>query len=342
MNQKKIRVAVLLGDPTGVGPELVAKALAQGPPPSDVEYVVIGDKRIFDEACRITGTAVSLPDLPRLDENTQLADPVSFYNLSGLAPGQYQYGAVDPKAGKTVLDGIMLAVTLAKRGIVDGFVFAPFNKEAMHKAGSRHLSELELFMEEFDVSDIPGEVSLLDELWLVRVTSHVPLRDVADLITGQRILTTVRLIDRVMRSAGLQNPKIALAGLNPHNGEHGLFGDEELRIIKPAADACRNEGFNVVGPYPSDTLFLRIEKEALNGIVAMYHDQAQIAMKLMGFDRGVTIHGGLPIPITTPAHGTAFDIAGKNIAAPTALMRALDVCIRMARSRRTDTAGGVK
>jgi len=340
MNQKKIRIAVLLGDPTGVGPELVAKALAQGPPPADVEYVIIGDKRVFDEACRITGSTPSLPEVAHIDEETVLPAPVTFHNLPGLAPGEYQYGAVDPKAGKTVLDGIMLAVTLAKRGIVDGFVFAPFNKEAMHKAGSRHLSELELFMEEFDVSDIPGEVSLLDDLWLVRVTSHVPLRDVADLITGQRILTTVRLIDRVMKSAGLHNPKIALAGLNPHNGEHGLFGDEELRIIEPAAEACRNEGYNVVGPYPSDTLFLRIEKEALDGIVAMYHDQAQIAMKLMGFDRGVTIHGGLPIPITTAAHGTAFDIAGKNIAAPTAFLRALDVCTRMARTRSTNAKGG--
>jgi len=166
-------------------------------------------------------------------------------------------------------------------------------------------------------------------LWTSRVTSHVPLRDVADLLTQEKIREVARLLHRTIASSGIAAPRIAVAGLNPHAGEGGLLGTEEIDIIAPVVAQLRSEGFDVIGPLPADTLFVAARRGDFHAVVTMYHDQGQIAMKLMGFERGVTVAGGLPAIITTPAHGTAFDIAGKGTADPGAMREAIRIACEM-------------
>jgi 4-phospho-D-threonate 3-dehydrogenase / 4-phospho-D-erythronate 3-dehydrogenase len=177
---------------------------------------------------------------------------------------------------------------------------------------------------------------VLDGLWTTRVTSHVVLKDVPALITRERILAAIDLAHTTLRDGGTASPRIAVCGLNPHNGDDGSFGREEIEVIGPAVEEARARGYPVTGPFPADTIFLKASD--FDAIVTMYHDQGQIAMKLMGFSRGVTVHGGLPIPIATPAHGTAFDIYGKGSAEIGATQAAFDICVAMAAGRRQRVA----
>jgi 4-hydroxythreonine-4-phosphate dehydrogenase len=212
--------------------------------------------------------------------------------------------------------------------------FTPFNKQAMHLGGLAHEDELRHVAHELGFTGVCGELNVLDELWTARVTSHVPLREVADLITPERVRDAVVLIDGALRAAGKEAPRIAVAGLNPHAGEGGVFGREEIDVIAPGVELARAAGAQVEGPYPADTLFLRARDGRYDAVVSMYHDQGQIGLKLMGFDRGVTVFGGLPIPIATPAHGTAYNIAGRNRADPRAIRQAFNLCTRMAAAHR--------
>jgi 4-hydroxythreonine-4-phosphate dehydrogenase len=175
-----------------------------------------------------------------------------------------------------------------------------------------------------------SEFNILDGLWNARVTSHVPLSAVAGMITEERVLRGLRLTDASLRDAGIAAPRIAVAGLNPHAGDGGNFGHEDDDIIRPAVETARGEGIGAEGPFPADTVFVRATRGAFDAVLTMYHDQGQIAMKLMGFERGVTLHGGLPVPVATSASGSAFDIAGKGVATIEGLQHAFDICARMA------------
>jgi 4-hydroxythreonine-4-phosphate dehydrogenase len=197
-------------------------------------------------------------------------------------------------------------------------------------AGSPFEDELRFFVHELEWSGLHGELNVLDDLWTSRVTSHVPIREVSSLINERRVYEAIVLIDSAMRSYGYTRPRIAVSALNPHSGEGGFFGQEERESIAPAIEKAKAQGIDANGPFSADTIFLRAKRDDFDGIVSMYHDQGQIAMKLMGFERSITINGGLPIPITTPAHGTAHDIAGRGIANSGALKRALFVASRMA------------
>ncbi|MDT8299149.1 MAG: 4-hydroxythreonine-4-phosphate dehydrogenase PdxA, partial [Spirochaetaceae bacterium] len=233
-------------------------------------------------------------------------------------------GKVSALAGQEVLNSLMQAIDLAKRGLIDGIVFAPFNKESMHLAGAKHSSELELFKDEFNRPDIAGEFNILDNLWLARVTSHIPVADIAKNLTIEKIVHTIELLAGEQEQAGIA-PKLAIAALNPHGGENGMFGDEEGRLISPSIAMVKKKhsAWILDGPMPSDTLFPRALKGGYTGVVGMYHDQLQIASKLIGLERGVTFHPGMGVPIATAAHGTAFDIRGTGQANHQALKNAV-------------------
>jgi 4-hydroxythreonine-4-phosphate dehydrogenase len=203
----------------------------------------------------------------------------------------------------------------------------------MKLAGLPHEDELHLFADLLGHTGPLSEINVCGLLWTARVTSHVPLRDVAALITVDKVLQVARLLHRPVAQTGIASPRIAIAGLNPHAGEGGMFGREEIDIIAPAVEQLRAEGLDAVGPFPADTLFVAARRGDFHGVVTMYHDQGQIAMKLMGFERGVTVSGGIPAIITTPAHGTAFDIAGKGIADVGAMREAFRIACQMAGSR---------
>jgi 4-hydroxythreonine-4-phosphate dehydrogenase len=238
------------------------------------------------------------------------------------------------ESGRYVLASIRLAVAAFHADEIDAIVFAPFNKQAMKMAGLPHEDELHYFADLFGNCSLASEINVCGSLWTSRVTSHVPFKDIAGLITVDKICAATSLIHQALLDAGIAAPRIAIAALNPHAGEGGLFGSEENDIIRPAVDEAKKAGIDASGPWPADTLFVSATRGRFDGIVTMYHDQGQIALKLLGFDRGVTVQAGLPCPITTPAHGTAFDIVGTGTANPGAMREAFALACRMAARKR--------
>lgn len=329
MRNDSPRVALLLGDPCGIGPEIVARLLADGLETEGGGMVLIGDAWVLGWGAQVAAVCVDLPvytspeDLPACVPGPLLLSGPSF------APTDHTPGRVNAAAGRYVLETLDYASELALAGVIDGICFASLNKQALHMAGSRQEDDLRYFTERLGVSGYTGEVNTLDNLWTSRVSSHIPLRAVCDHIAVDEILPAIRLIHHTLRGAGVPVPRIAVAGLNPHAGENGLFGSEEIDIIRPAVEAAQQEDIAAAGPFPADTVFLRARRGEFDGVVTMYHDQGQIAMKLLGFERGVTVLAGLPVPITTPAHGTAFDIVGQGMANHAAMRQALRLCLRM-------------
>jgi 4-hydroxythreonine-4-phosphate dehydrogenase len=251
---------------------------------------------------------------------------------TGWPEQEFPYGVLSGGAGKLTIEMLRVAVDLALAQQVDGIVFGPLNKEALSKGGNPHKDELHLLAEWLGDAEV-GEINAAAGLVTTRVTSHIPLKDVAANIRPDRILRAIRMLHRTLREIGVQDGKIGVAALNPHGGEHGLCGSEEVEIIGPTVARAQAEGLPAVGPFPADTIFLRARKGDFQGIVIMYHDQGQIATKLLGFDQGVTIQGGLSVVVATPAHGTAFDIAGKGVANPGAFLEAVRLASHMASAR---------
>jgi 4-hydroxythreonine-4-phosphate dehydrogenase len=311
---RKPRVALLLGDPTGIGPEVVAKLLSSADTLARGEVLVIGDRRQYRRGFEIAG-------LPEVEIH---------FEEYGAADAEYPIGKVSAAAGEYCLGSLRLAIDAMRAGRVDTVVYAPLNKQAMKVSGMAHEDELHYFASLLGYSDTISEINVCGDLWTSRVTSHVPLSAVAGLVTVERICAVTRLLHQALVSAGIRTPRIAVAAINPHAGEGGLFGTEEMTTIGPAVEQLRNSGVSAIGPLPADTLFIAARRGDYDGVVTMYHDQGQIALKLLGFERGVTVSGGLPFPITTPAHGTAFDIAGKGIADVRAMKEAFAIACRMA------------
>ncbi|MGB8434043.1 MAG: 4-hydroxythreonine-4-phosphate dehydrogenase PdxA, partial [Burkholderiales bacterium] len=204
------------------------------------------------------------------------------------------------------------------------------NKQALKLGGLQHTDEQHLLAELLEARGYTVEFNVIDRLWTSRVTSHIPLRDVAGTITSGRVTDAVRVIDNGLRQSGIAKPRIAVAGLNPHAGEGGTLGREEIDAIGPGIERAQAEGIDARGPFPADTVFIAAKRGDFDAVVTMYHDQGQIAMKLMGFDRGVTVLGGLPVPVTTCAHGTAYDIVGRNVANLVPLANAFELAVVMA------------
>jgi 4-hydroxythreonine-4-phosphate dehydrogenase len=327
----KPRIAMVLGDPAGIGPELIARLLSAEENRAKADILLIADRGELEEGMRIAGARFDYEPIedPRA-ERRPLATP-QLYDFRGRADAPFARAAATANGGRYAMDTLREAIALTRDGFTDAVCFAPLNKHAMHEAGLAHSDETHWFAELLGVESPVGELNVLEGLWTSRVTSHVALKDVPGLITQKRILDAIALINGALVAAGIVSPRIAVCGLNPHNGDNGSFGREEIDIIGPAAEKARDEGYNIVGMFPADTIFLRASE--VDAIVTMYHDQGQIALKLLGFSRGVTVHGGMPIPIATPAHGTAFDIYGEGKANIGATQAAFDLLCAMALSR---------
>lgn len=329
LSKPRPRVAVIMGDATGIGPEIVAKSLNTEETRRLCIPAVIGDSRVMAAAVKLTKVPLKIVVRKRWGEVCGEAGLVEMFDLANLDPKDYRMGEVNAKSGKACLQYLDFAVSQAMEGEAEAVVFAPLNKLAMSLGGSDFKDEQGYFAKHTQ-AELYGEINALDPLFTSRVSSHIGFRDIVNRLTPERIGKAIQLLHQTMTRAGIPSPKIGVAALNPHGGEKGLFGPEEDTIIKPAVEKARAEGMDVVGPYPADTIFVRARRGEFSGIVTMYHDQGQIATKLLGFDRGVTIAGGHPIVITTPAHGTAHDIAGKGIADIGAFQAALRMAVRMA------------
>ncbi len=329
-------IALAMGDPAGISAELAAKLLADDAAMGKADLIVIGDRRVLAEGERIAKTAVSVT--PWQPGSTELANgrqPV-FVDLGHLDPRHIKLGEATATGGRFALANFRTALALAARGGADGVCFTPFNKNAMRQALPSYIDEIETITEMVGAKSHGREFNVLDKLWNARVTSHVPLSGVAPLITKDAVVHALVLTDRCMREAGFERPRIAVAGLNPHAGDGGNFGREEIESIGPAVAEAKARGVVCEGPFPSDTVFMRARRGDFDAVQTMYHDQGQIAMKLIGFESGVTLIGGYAFPICTPAHGTAYDIAGKGIADPGAARQALLIAARMAKPKPMD------
>lgn len=323
-------IAVAMGDPSGISPELTARILAEADLRSAADYVVFGDLRLFQMGADDAGLT---PDLLVIGEGDAIpagAGKPVFVDLKNHDPADLQRGKATLAGGKAATENFRRALRLAAAGQADAVFFTPFNKAAMRFAYPGYDDEIRFVRDAIDFEGAASEFNVLEGLWNCRVTSHIPLSEVAKNITGERILRALTLSDMNLRAAGFNPPRIAVAGINPHAGDGGNFGREEIDVIEPAVKLAKEKGFTVEGPFPSDTVFLRAKNGDFDAVLTMYHDQGQIAMKLMGFDRGVTLIGGFPFPICTPAHGTAYEIAGKGIANLGATRAALALAIKMA------------
>ena len=331
----KPRIGVLLGDPNGVGPEMAVKLLADEAVRERADIVVIGDVRVLRMAEKVAGTAVLIRTIGDIAEADWDQKALPFLDVPSITPDEITPGKATASGGRCCLHSLSVALELAKTNRIEGFCFAPLNKYALKLGGCPVADEHIFFARELGFDGPFCEHNVLDGLWTTRTTSHIPLSEVCAHITPDRILRAIRLAHNTLGSAGFDKPRIAVAALNPHAGDGGMFGREEIDIIAPTIETARAEGIDAHGPFAADTIFVKARDGGYDAVVTMYHDQGQIAMKLMGFSRGVTVSGGLPVPITTPASGTAFDIVGKGIANAEGLRQAFFLVCKMADARRS-------
>lgn len=326
MTQKKITLALLLGDPAGIGPELVSKLLAKNIT-DRVNLVIIGEKNIFDSGNKITKLNHSIDFVENFNEVDFDKTNKYFLDISNGKNHSYNIAECSAEAGKSVLDALKLSLDLYKQNKIDAINFAPFNKTSLKMGGNQHSDELHYMAEQLGVKDFICELNVIDNFWTARVTSHIPISEVPSHIKKDNILKPIKLINNTMRLSGIKNPRVAVQALNPH----AEFGTEEKAEIIPAIDEAKKLGINADGPLPCDTSFITAYKNKnYDCIVGMYHDALQAGLKAFGFDRGLSVQGGLPLPVTTPAHGTAFDIAGTNKANLEPTLQSFKIAVTMA------------
>ena len=329
MSQNKINIAILLGDPSGIGPELVSKLL-NDEVTNKANIIVIGEKNILENGNKISSNSQNLKFVESFDKINFDYGNKFFLDISKGRNHDYKLSECSKESGESVLLALNLALKLAKENKIHAINFGPFNKTSLKLGGNKYSDELHLMAEKLEVKNFFCEFNVIDNFWTARVTSHIPISEVPNHIKKEKIIKPIKLINEAMKLNGIKNPRVAVQALNPH----AEFGTEEKNEIIPAIDEAKKLGINANGPLPCDTSFITAYKNKNHDcIVGMYHDALQSGLKAFGFDRGVTVQGGLPVPITTPAHGTAFDIAGKNQANLEPTLNSFKIALKMAENR---------
>lgn len=330
-------MAITLGDPAGVGPEIVLKAAADPETFRLCRPLAVGPAAVTTEQAR----ALKLPVEVRAVTEARAAEfrpgLLCVLDTGELSRGDYCWGELSAAAGRAAVTAVERAARLAMAGEVDAVVTAPLNKEAMRMAGVEYPGHTEILGA---ITGSPSVAMLLvsEKLRVIHNSVHVSLRGAIERVTEENEYRTIRTAHDGLRRFGFERPRIAVAGLNPHAGEGGLFGDEEIRAIRPAIDRARTEGLEVSGPWPPDTIFWRASHGEFDVVVAQYHDEGHIAIKMHGFEGGVNVTLGLPIIRTSVDHGTAFDIAGRGIARHQSLLAAIQVAAQLARGDSDEVA----
>ena len=323
-------IAIVPGDCTGIGPEQTARILAERRGRDVARLVYVGDKRVLELGMRqakvdVKCTWIKQPGDAAWDDGVH----VPAVDLGNIDPTLFPPGISSADSGRLTGDTLAAAIGFAKAGQIDGLTFAPLNKQALYKGGWQFPDEHKMFAHLLSHKGLFSEMNVLDNQWMTRATSHVSLREAVEQISFERICDALRLSYDTMRMAGIEKPRIAVAALNPHAGEGGLFGREEIEILAPAITKMAQQGIDCKGPFPCDTIYIKAFAGDYDSVLSMYHDQGQIATKLKGFNKGVTITAGLDIVFTTPAHGTAFDIVGQGRANAEAMTQALLLAAKM-------------
>ena len=325
-------LAITLGDPAGIGPEVVLKALGHGEMFAACRPLVVGDRGVLERAAAWVDMRPRFEGIVEIGSGRYDEGTVPLLDLANVDLAEAPVGEVSAGAGRAAVEYVMRACDLAMAGQAAAVVTAPLNKEAMHRAGFLYPGHTELLAERTGAE----QVSMLlvgPTLRVVHVSTHVALEEAIRRVRPARVLEVIELAQRSCRMLGIEAPRIAVAGLNPHASENGLFGVQEAEQIQPAIETARARGWRVSDPQPPDTVFLRATRGEFDIIVAMYHDQGHIPMKLLAFDSGVNVSIGLPILRTSVDHGTAFDIAGTGKASEESMLAAIRVAVKMAEAR---------
>ena len=329
MSLKKINIALLLGDPSGIGPELVSKLLNEDIT-NKANIVIIGEKKILENGNEISGNKHNINYVNDFNSIDFEKNNKFFLDITQGKNHDYKLSECSKESGESVLSALNTALKLAKEKKIHAINFGPFNKTSLKLGGNKYSDELHLMAEKLNVKNFFCEFNVIDNFWTARVTSHIPIREVPNNIKKEKIIKPIKLINEAMKLNGIKKPRVAVQALNPH----AEFGTEEKDEIIPAIEEANKLGINADGPLPCDTSFITAYKNRNHDcIVGMYHDALQSGLKAFGFDRGVTVQGGLPVPITTPAHGTAFDIAGKNIANLEPTLNSFKIALTMAENK---------
>jgi 4-hydroxythreonine-4-phosphate dehydrogenase len=324
-------IGITMGDPTGIGPEIIVKALSMEEPFQTCRPVVFGDREVLLKVIQMQNLAATLEVITKIPEDGYLPKKIFVFPVSQLEAPSLLFGKPDRACGEAMVKYIEEAVKRVRRGELDAITTCPINKKAMNEAGYSFPGHTELLAHLSQAS--PVAMMFLGSKWrIVLVTIHLPLKDVSRWITANRILTTIRLTDEGMKKYfGIAHPKIAVLGLNPHCGEDGLLGDEEKKEILPAIAEAKSLGMDIEGPFPSDSFFNLSDRIAFDAVISMYHDQGLIPIKMLGFKEAVNFTLGLPFIRTSVDHGTAYDIAGRGLADPANLVEAISTAANLSK-----------
>jgi 4-hydroxythreonine-4-phosphate dehydrogenase len=336
-------IGISMGDPAGIGPEIIAKALAREQVHQLCRPIVIGDLNIMRNATRFAGVPLTVRRVATVSEAAFARDTIDVYDLRNVDGASFRLGEVSATAGNAAFEAVRTMIELAQSGAIAACVTAPIHKEALVAAGHKFPGHTEIFAHFTGTSDFTMMLAA-GSLRVVHVSTHVSLRQACDAVTQPRVLKVIELAHDACRRLGIDNPKVGVAGLNPHASDGGLFGDEERLHIIPACDAARAKGIDVEGPQPPDTFFAKAVGGAYDICVAMYHDQGHIPVKIQGFTydakksawtsvNGINVSLGLPIIRTSVDHGTAFDQAGKGTASDASLLDAIEYAAKLAANR---------
>lgn len=322
-------LAITMGDAAGCGPEIIVKALADKNIYNKCRPLVFGDANRMKLAAAILKSPLQIASVSDIQEGSYQSGVIDVLDFANI-PHDLPFGQVDERSGRAAYAYIQSAIEKAMANEVDAIVTAPINKEALHKGGHRFPGHTEILAQLSNTKDYAMMLSG-DDLRVIHVTTHVSMREAADLIKKERVLRIICLADRTLRLLGLEQPRIAVAGFNAHAGENGLFGREDIDEIAPAVAQAQEEGIAATGPIPPDTVFFRtVRRKEFDIVVVMYHDQGHIPLKLLGFDNGINVTVGLPFLRTSVDHGTAFDIAGKGIADGSSMTAAIEFAAQLA------------
>ena len=327
-------IGITMGDPTGIGPEIITKALSMKEPFQFCRPVVFGDREVLSRAIQIQNLSATLEIIEKVPEGGYSPGKIFLFSLSQLKKDSLHFGQPDRACGEAMVRYIDEAVKWVRIGKLDAITTCPINKQAMNAAGYSFPGHTELLAHLVGASAVA--MMFLGSRWkIVLVTTHLPLKEVSQYITFDRILSTIRMTDEGLRKYfGMTHPKIAVLGLNPHCGEDGLLGEEEKMEIIPAIAEAKSQGVNVEGPFPADSFFNFTRRTPFDAIISMYHDQGLIPVKMVDFEEAVNLTLGLPFIRTSVGHGTAYDIAGKGLANPTNLVKALLIASKLSKLKR--------
>ncbi len=322
-------LGITMGDAAGIGAEIIVKSLSDKHLYEIAQPVVIGDKKMMQRALDLLQSPLKINVVTNLDNLNTKYGTIDLVDLDNV-PADLPYSQVDPRAGKAAYEYVEKAVQYAMANKVQAVVTAPLNKEALHAGGKMFPGHTEILAQLSGTKDY-SMMLVSEKLRVIHVTTHVQLRKACDLVKKERVLTVIKLADENAKMLGFKQPRVAVAGLNPHSGENGMFGDEDRKEIVPAVEAAKQLGINASGPIPPDTVFHRAANlNEFDIVVVMYHDQGHIPIKLLGFDTGVNVTVGLPFIRTSVDHGTAFPIAGKGIADSKSMTESLYLAAQMA------------